>query len=187
MKMRSSRFVGFIAGGVACLSWGGAHADNAACVAPDSLARTEGVFSFVQTRELVGVDAPIVSSGVVEFKPDLITWTVSEPIEIVTRITPQGVTQSVDGGEPTSVGAVSSPMFARSGVDAMLRGDFDGLSANYEMERGNTSAGWVLRLTPLSEDVREFISEISLTGCSRIDAIRLVQANGDVMKVAFAE
>jgi hypothetical protein len=158
----------------------------AQCLAPEAVAKLEGVHPFVQTRTLTGVARPLVSSGEVEAKGDAVIWRVTKPVEIVTTIGPTGVTQAIDGGPAESVsGGGNNPFFSETGLLDLLKGDLSGVEARYGVTRGvrKAPAGWTLDLKPKSEALAPYIASISVAGCMRVEAVAVTQANGDVIRV----
>ena len=159
----------------------------AQCAAPETVAKLEGSHPFVQTRTLKGVNRPLVSNGVVEAKGDAIVWRVTKPVEIVTKITPTGITQSVDGGpeEVMGGGASGNPFFSETGLLDLLKGDLTKVESRYEMKRTERKsvAGWVLDLKPKSQALAPYIASINVEGCKRVEAVAVTQANGDVIRI----
>ncbi len=159
----------------------------AECVAPEKLALVRGEHAFTQTRTLKGVKRPLVSSGTLEAKADGVVWKVTKPIEIVTRITSTGVTQSIDGGpdEPIGAAGANNPFFSETGLVDLLRGDLSKLDARYKVDRSTRARpeGWKLALAPKSASVTPYISSIAIEGCTRVESVAVSQANGDMMRI----
>lgn len=157
------------------------------CLDPSDLAGQNGARDFTQTRELTGVPAPLRSSGHVAFSDEEIVWTVTSPLTIVTRVAPDGMTQSIEGGDPEPVGAggADNPLLNDSGLLDLLRGDLSRLDERYDVVREADDAGWTLKLTPKLADMAEFVSGVTIKGCMAVDAIRVDQSNGDAIAVAF--
>lgn len=158
------------------------------CLAPENVAKEIGRRPFVQERSLVGIDQPLVSSGIVTVSGADITWTVNDPIEISTVISETGMTQSIEGGPAQNIGAAgaSNPMLGQSGLVELLKGDLSSADANYNISDKDVSLGWGVSLTPKAKDMAEHVSQIDVTGCSKIETIKVNQSNGDVIFVKFA-
>lgn len=159
----------------------------AQCAKPEDLALVRGEHAFTQTRTLKGVTRPLVSSGTLETQADGVVWKVVKPIEIVTRIGPKGVTQSIDGGpeEPAGATGANNPFFSETGLIDLLRGDLSKLDARYQVARSKRAIpeGWKLALTPKSASVTPYISSIAIEGCTRVESVAVAQANGDMMRI----
>ncbi|MBI1359090.1 MAG: outer membrane lipoprotein carrier protein LolA [Alphaproteobacteria bacterium] len=160
---------------------------SAACVAPEQLAALTGSHDFVQTRTLKGVSRPLVSSGQVTPQSDGVLWTVTHPIEIVTHVTPTGITQSIEGGPEQPVGPSGSnnPFISETGLIELLKGDLSKLDQRYDVTRGVRARpeGWTLQLKPKGAALAPYISGIAVEGCKRVESITVEQANGDTIRI----
>lgn len=170
---------------------GAAHAQaQSQCVKPEALGPLATKRAFVQTRRLKDIAKPLVSRGMAEPIADGVLWRVTEPVEIVTRITPKGVFQSVEGGPEETVASAASndPFLADTGLVQLLRGDLQQVESRYESRRSARAGktGWRMDLTPKSEALRKFISSVTVEGCATLDHVGLTQANGDRIEIDFA-
>jgi hypothetical protein len=163
----------------------------AECAAPESLAHLSGAQPFVQTRTLKGVARPLRSEGQVEIAGQTAVWRVTSPVAIVTRISPTGITQSVDGGPEERLGAASTsnPFLTETGLLDLLKGDLSQMDARYDVQRGhrNRPEGWTLSLRPKSAQLSPYISTIRIEGCRRVESIAVDQANGDSIRIELTE
>ena len=159
------------------------------CSDPMSVAQEIGTRNFIQERSLVGIDQSLVSSGRVDVSEDAIVWTVSDPIEISTTISPQGMTQSIEGGAAQPIGTIgaSNPLLSQSGLLNLLKGDLTGIDANYDVAGLDNASGWGVSLTPKDQEMAEHVSEIDVQGCTKIEMIKVKQSNGDTIKVSFSQ
>jgi hypothetical protein len=159
----------------------------AACVKPESLAKLSGEQGFTQTRTLKGVKRPLTTNGTLKPEADGVVWTVTDPIQIVTRITSKGVTQAIEGGKEEPVGPAggANPFFTETGLVDLLRGDLSRLETRYAVQRSTRTKpqGWKLSLTPKAEAVKGYIATIAVEGCQRVESIAVKQANGDMIRV----
>lgn len=161
----------------------------AECAKPEAVAAPKGEQAFTQTRILKGLKRPIVSTGSVLVQGETVVWTVKEPIEIITRITKTGVTQSVDGGAPEPLGPEGSDaVLVQSGLMDLLKGQLSALDTRYSVKRAARTKGdgWKLDMTPKAEQLKGWIAGLEVEGCTRIETVSIRQANGDVMNVALA-
>ena len=157
------------------------------CIDPTELAGQDGEREFTQSRHLNGVPRPLTSSGVVSFSDEEIIWSVTTPLTIVTRIAPEGMTQSIEGSNPEPIGAggANNPLLSDSGLLDLIRGDLSQLDQRYDIVRADDDAGWSLDLTPKQDEMGEYVDRISISGCSAVDVISVFQSNADMISVAF--
>lgn len=163
---------------------------RAACVDPAAIQVEHGALAFTQTRHLSGVRAPLVSRGNVTLEAESVDWHVTQPLDIRTRITPAGVTQSIDNGPAQRMGPQGGgDVFTSSaGLFELLVGDFAALRTHYDIAPQPASGGgaWRLRLTPRAEGLSRFVSYIDVAGCESVADVEIRQANGDWMQIALA-
>jgi hypothetical protein len=149
-----------------------------------------GVFDFTQTRHLSGVRAPLVSRGRATVAAERVDWHVTSPLDVRTTITPSGIVQTVDGGQPQRVGPQGGgdAFLSSAGLFNLLAGDFSALAPHYTIapRPAQTNGRWGMRLTPRAASLARFVSHIDVAGCERVDAVELRQANGDWMEIALA-
>lgn len=149
-----------------------------------------GTMAFTQTRHLTGVRAPLVSRGQAVIAANRVDWHVNNPVDVLTSVTPSGITQSVEGGAPQRVGgqAGGDAFLSSAGLFDLLVGNFSALNTHYTVVRGAARAdgGWNMRLTPRSAGLARFLSYIEVNGCDRVSTVEVRQANGDWMEIALA-
>ncbi len=159
----------------------------AQCADPLRLPAEYGAFAFTQTRHLSGVRNPLVSRGRAVVAENRIDWRVTQPLEIVTVITPSGISQSVEGGPPQRMGGQGDAFLSSAGLLNLLAGDISALGNHYEIARSPApGAGWRVRLTPKSQATARFIAYIEAGGCERVSNVEVRQANGDWMEIALS-
>lgn len=158
------------------------------CIDPMQMQVEYGTMAFVQTRHLSGVRAPLVARGRAQIAPQRVDWRVTEPVNVVTTITPAGLTQSVDGAAPQRVGPTSDAFLSSAGLLSLLTGDLDSLTASYQVARQpNAASGhWRVRLTPRAAQMAQFLSYLEVAGCERLASVEVRQANGDWMEIALS-
>jgi hypothetical protein len=124
----------------------------------------------------------------VEVSAAQVDWNVLEPIAIATRITADGVAQSVEGGPYEPLGPQGQDSFVSgAGLFDLLVGDFESVQTHYEVERlaPDADGGWRLRLTPLAAGLASVVAEIGVGGCAAIETVEVRQTGGDVMEIAL--
>ena len=158
-----------------------------ACTDPFDVAVAHGDLDFVQTRRLSGVRVPLVSRGRVTINAQSVDWRVTEPVEVLTHIGADGITQSVDGGAPEPVGAQGASFVTTTGLIDLLNGNFEALRANYDIAQSTgANGGWSMRLTPLADSLAQYVASIDVRGCERVDSVEVHQANGDSMSITLS-
>lgn len=159
------------------------------CVAPADMAQAQGVRAFEQVRTLDGVPRPLVSSGEVDLSPEKIVWRVTSPIEIATTISAGGMTQSINGGPETPVGAsgAANPLLSDSGLVDLIKGDLSRVDELYDVVETASEKGWSLSLTPKADDMARFVAGVDVEGCTAVTAIIVRQTNGDQISVSFTD
>jgi len=159
------------------------------CTPPVDLVSEPATRAFTQTRMIDGIDRPLVSSGDMALSADEIVWTVTDPIEIITRVTETEMTQAVAGGAPEPVGgaAAAGPILSDSGLIDLLKGDLSNVDARYDVAETESASGWTLTLAPKSAELADHILSIGVAGCEAVSLITLTQTNGDVVTVEFTD
>jgi hypothetical protein len=169
--------------------WLAAAPAHAACADPSTIHADRGAMAFTQTRHLAGTRAPLVSRGRVDIAPQQVNWHVTDPLDVLTTITPNGITQSIENGAPQHVApqGAGDAFLSSAGLFDMLAGNFSALGAHYVVTRRPASAdgAWHLRLTPRAAQLARFLSYIDVTGCDRVSGVEVREANGDWMEIAL--
>lgn len=159
----------------------------AECAKPEALARLSGKLPFVQTRTLKGMSRPLRSTGEVEVTKESAIWRVVTPMAITTRISPAGITQSIDGGpeQPIGPAAGANPFLTETGLLDLLKGDLSKIDTRYDVKRETRARpeGWKLDLKPKSAQLSPYVSAVRIEGCKRLEAIAVDQANGDSIRI----
>lgn len=162
-------------------------AAEARCADPFAIRPPEGAVAFTQTRHLSGARVPLVSRGEAQVAPERVEWRVTQPIEVLTVLSPGGITQSVEGAPAQAVGPEGAGFLSSTGLAAILSGDFEGARANYDIAQSAAPNGdWILRLTPRADSMRRFISVIEVGGCDAVESVSVRQASGDRTDIEFA-
>lgn len=155
---------------------------SAKCAEPTRLAVEQGEAQFRQTRRIKGVAQPLVSNGVMTMRGDVLTWRVRQPVDILTTITPTGVTQSIDGGAPQRLAGGGA--FEQSGMLRLLTGDLSQVERNYTVARApGPNGAWRMMLAPKDAQLARFLSNIEVRGCTRVDGVVVRQTDGDSIEL----
>lgn len=162
----------------------------AGCADPFGIAIERGAKAFTQTRHLNKVATPLVSQGKAVIAPDRVEWHVTKPLDVLTTITPQGITQSVENSPPQTLGPQdsSNSFLSSTGLFDLLVGDFAAARTHYDIVNMpvQQAKSWKLNFTPRQSALAQFISKIVVEGCTHIEQVEVYQANGDWMQIKLA-
>ncbi len=161
---------------------------DAKCIDPFATLPVPARTAFTQTRHFQNVAKPLVAEGVVEIAAAHVRWHVTKPVDILTVIAPEGVTQSVDHGPPQALGASGGDAFlSGSGLLHVLSGNFSAARAQYKITTLPPIGGnWHLRLVPRGEQVARLIRHMDVQGCIGVASLQVQQADGDWMDIRLA-
>lgn len=148
-------------------------------IAPDDTPRP-----FVQMRTLPSLPKPLESTGVLMAREDSFVWQVCEPFDIRTVIDGDGVTQSIEGGAPTSPGSAAMQSAIRKiSIGEIFRGRFDRLESVFDIDTARSGASgdsWHTTLTPKSGTMSGVIAHIGISGCEAIERVEITYRDGGV-------
>lgn len=138
---------------------------------------------FVQERHLEGVSAPLVSKGTVSLKGERMEWHSRSPFDIRTSFGPDGITQSVDGGDPQPLAAGGGAVPGIGGLPlvSILRGDLRKLDKYFRVSTKTKPDGgpWVAVLQPLDAELAAILGTVEIDGCTEVDSVTLRRPGGD--------
>lgn len=161
-----------------------------ACPAPDQLRTPSLDRAFTQEKIISGMSKPLMSEGRITAKENEIVWHMQKPFDVRTIITPQGITQSVDGkpAEPGAGTAEIGATVARS-MAAMMRGQWDELKTMFAVALPKTSGegDWLVVLTPIDQRLQTVLGTISVRGCSDVSNVEIVRPDGDRESIRFSD
>lgn len=167
----------------------GVSVAHASCPAPDKLKATNFERHFVQEKHISGMDKPLRSEGQMNVNDKEIVWHMSKPFDVKTTMSATGITQSVDGGDPVSVGPESSDIaggIARS-MASIMRGEWAALEKIFAVDAPPVPAegDWVVHLTPHDERLSALIGKITILGCSDVRQVNIERPDGDGETIRF--
>ncbi len=170
---------------------GGSHPAQAAttCVSPDHLAPGTIDRAFTQQRFISGLSKALLSEGRVQVTDDRITWHMTAPFDVETVITPDGITQSINGKPATDV-APGGSGFAGAIVQSLadlLRGRWDSLATAFDIQHppNTTGEAWSVVLRPLDAQLQVLFGSITVTGCMDVAQVEIAHPNGDREVIQF--
>jgi Outer membrane lipoprotein carrier protein LolA-like len=147
---------------------------------------------FVQERHLAGLTAPLRSEGrfVLAAGRGLI-WRAEKPFATVTVLTPEGVSQSVDGKEVQRLQAARVPFLSRFYLmlSGALAGDWSAMEHDFTIDQQDGEPRWTIVLHPRSMDdpASAQLKSITVTGDTFVEAVEIHRANGDWEHLTFLD
>jgi hypothetical protein len=147
---------------------------------------------FTQERQIKGFEHPLVSAGDFVLAPGLgLIWRTQRPFAIVTVITPEGLTQEIDGTETTRLTAARLPFLGRlyDLLGAALAGDWQALATQFQVTRQGNAGQWDLTLVPHTgaDPISMPFRSITLHGGQFLDEVRIVSLDGDSDRLVFSD
>jgi Outer membrane lipoprotein carrier protein LolA-like len=146
---------------------------------------------FTQQRFLQGFNGPLTSSGSFIVAPGRgIVWRGEAPFALVTVMGPGGLTQRVAGGATTHYPASRLPPIARlyEIFAAALGGDWQKLTAVFDVRREGTANDWTVTLTPLRSGEGGLpLRQVVVRGSRYVDSVEVARVNGDRDRIDFSQ
>ncbi|WP_221793302.1 outer membrane lipoprotein carrier protein LolA [Oceanobacter mangrovi] len=143
---------------------------------------------FQQDKYLAVLPRPLHSSGrFVYQRQQGLSWQIEQPIASTVVISDSGISQTQNGQlvwqsdanspQTTTVANIMAAIFA--GDLATLQTTFD-ISGAQQPDQP-----WQLQLTPKSEVLKNFFSQIDMTGAQQLQGLVLHEASGDRTEIRF--
>ncbi len=153
-------------------------------------ANAKGRVSFVETRHLALLDAPLASSGeLVYTPPNRLERHTLEPREESAILDGDTLTLIRDGRTRT-LALSDYPQVALliDSLRAVLAGDLGRLERSYTLLLAGTPDAWMLDLSPKDPQLASTLRRIHLTGTGgRIERVDMIQTNGNRSSMQIGE
>lgn len=145
---------------------------------------------FEQEKRLQGFRNPLVSKGdFLVARERGVLWNTRSPFASTLVLTRQRLlSRQGDGPARSLAGAQASPVIATANalLMALLAGDIDALSAQFEMrETLATDGSWSLLLLPKAGPLRKIFKQIQLQGDRHVRSVQLDEVRGDRTVIRF--
>ena len=127
---------------------------------------------FVQERTVASLTKPVVSSGRLVLSREGLTWQVEAPVKMAIVYSANGTPEG---------GAVQAEMGRL--IRALIAGDLRELRTTFDVEPRGDLERWKLQLRPKTLEVAHYLRGIELAGGQHLEAIDIVEASGDRLKV----
>jgi hypothetical protein len=145
---------------------------------------------FAQTRTLAALSRPLRSSGTMVLSRDQgVIWAVRRPLAITYVMGPKGLLVVDSEGRKERRSAREAPVVAQMGkvFQALAQGDLGILDGLFTAAGTGTPGRWQVELLPRAgSGSASFVKRILLEGGRFIDRVRLEEAAGDRMELAFS-
>ncbi len=144
--------------------------------------------NFEQIRELQGVPQVLKSEGYFVIDRTVgVLWQTIKPFTHTTRITHGEITQkdgettlfSLTAQKEPTIAAVSNVLFS------IFSGDIVALTQYFEYTGTVEKNGWILTFTPKNIALKKIIHELSISGNTHVQFIKLTAASGDISTIRF--
>lgn len=171
----------------AAILWILPTADAAAGWDLDALGRvlgqgTEGRVAFREERTLSYLDAPLRSSGFLVRHGARLEKHVTEPTTETFIIDGTEATIRTAGGEDVTFALLDHPLLwgTATALRAALAGETSALQRTFDVSLEGEAEGWLLRLFPQSDALRDELREIAISGRGgQVTSIHMIGAYGD--------
>ncbi len=162
-----------------------------ACPAPTELRATALDRHFTEEKLVSGMSKPLGSEGRLTASADEVVWHMTSPFDVKTTITPNGITQSIDGGTPSAVAPGAAEMGAgiAKSMAALMRGQWEELKALFDVALPTAPAAgpWQVTLKPLDQRLQGVLGTITVHGCADVSMVEIARADGDRETIRFDE
>jgi hypothetical protein len=142
---------------------------------------------FTQTRTLAALSRPLKASGSLVLARDQgVIWELRRPAALTYVMGPKGLTVVTADGHKDRKSAREAPVVAQMGrvFQSLIQGDLTGLEAYFTVTGKGTPDHWDVTLLPKPQTAA-FLKRVQLTGGRVIERIRIEEAAGDRMDLAF--
>ncbi|WP_439256800.1 outer membrane lipoprotein carrier protein LolA [Lonepinella sp. BR2271] len=139
---------------------------------------------FEQQRFLNALPKPIIATG--EFclvKNRGLLWQMQQPFSSQLRITPQGISQYLNGEWVTQNKLGQSEQIGL--FLGLLSGNLSALQSQFDMALTGQAEHWTLTLKPSSLLMQQIFTQIVITGNDNVQHIRLDEKQGDRTEIQF--
>lgn len=127
---------------------------------------------FVQERTMASLTKPVISSGRLVFSREGLIWQVEAPVKLSLVYSASASPQS---------GAVQAEMGRL--IRALIAGDLRELRTTFDVVPRGDLERWTLELRPKTAEVSQYLRGIALAGGEHLEAIDILEASGDRLKV----
>jgi hypothetical protein len=142
---------------------------------------------FTQTRTLAALSRPLKASGSLVLARDLgVIWALRRPAQLTYVMGPKGLLVVTPEGRKEHKSAREAPVVAQLGrvFQSLIQGDLKGLEDYFTVTGTGTPQRWEVTLLPRPQ-AAAFLKRAQLSGGLTLERIRIEEAGGDRMDLAF--
>lgn len=142
---------------------------------------------FVQTRTLAALSRPLKSSGSLVLSRDQgVIWQVKKPLSLLYVVGSQGILELGADGKKKVTTSKDVPVIAQMGriLKSLLQGRWSAVEDYFTVKAEGRPEKWEVTLTPRAQTAA-FLQRVQVMGGRFIERVRVVEASGDRMELAF--
>ena len=142
---------------------------------------------FTQVRTLAALSRPLKASGSLVLARDLgVIWSLRRPAVLTYVMGPKGLMVITADGRRDRKASREAPVVAQLGrvFQSLIQGDLQGLDPYFTVNGKGTPQRWEVTLLPKPQTAA-FLKRVQLSGGRVIERIRIEEASGDHMDLAF--
>lgn len=162
------------------------EAITASVVRPDVLRG-----QFIQEKQVSGFSNPLRSQGrFVVARTQGVIWTTLKPFPSEVVVTADRIlSRQRDGSRRVELDARQQPALrsVNAVMFALMSGDVQALSGQFDLQARQQADGWQLQLTPKSAMLAKAFRSLSLQGDRYVREVQIVEANGDNTRIHFSD
>ena len=142
---------------------------------------------FTQTRTLSALSRPLKSNGSMVLSRDRgVIWQLKKPLALTYVVSPKGLVEWDSAGRRSQKSAKDVPAVAQMGriFQSLLQGRWNAVEEYFTLTAEGRPGKWEITMTPKAQTA-SFMKRIQVSGSRYIDRIRVEEASGDRMDLAF--
>ena len=143
--------------------------------------------AFTQVRTLAALSRPLKASGSLVLARDLgVIWSLRRPAVLTYVMGPKGLMVITADGRRERKSSREAPVVAQLGrvFQSLIQGDLKGLEEYFTVTGKGTPQRWEVTLLPKAQTAA-FLRRVQLSGGQVLERIRIEEASGDHMDLAF--
>lgn len=146
---------------------------------------------FTQEKQVSGFKSPLRSQGrFVVARQHGVIWTTLEPFPSEVVVTADRIlSRQRDGSSRVELDARQQPALrsVNAVMFALMSGDVQALSSQFNVQATREAQGWRLYLTPKSAMLAKAFQSLALQGDRYVRQVEIVEANDDRTHIRFSE
>lgn len=142
---------------------------------------------FQQDKYIAVLPQPLRSEGRFRYDPEQgLEWETLRPVANRLTFSEQGIVQSLDGEVVWQVdGSQPAVLTISQVISSVLALDWNRLQDYFQLKGQADAGAWQLVLEPRDTALKQFVETIAISGNQRVEALSLLEANGDRTEIRF--